>query len=428
MKLSTSFVKTSKSVAGDLESKNARLLTQGGFIKQEIAGVYIYLTLGLRVLNNIEHIVRSEMQKVGMEVLLPALSSKRNWEITKRIDKIDVLFKASGANKASSERNDTEYILNPTHEDIVTPLVQSYASSYKDLPVAVFQIQTKFRNEARSKSGLLRGREFRMKDLYSFHASQEDLLSFYEKMRMHYTAIYETLGLGDETFYTYASGGDFTSGFSNEFQTLLETGEDTIYLDREKKVAYNEEIVNDENAKKLHVDFSSLQVVRASEVGNIFPLNTRFSEAFDYYCTDENGEKKIIYMGSYGIGTSRLMGVIAEKFSDEKGLVWPDAVAPFKYHLITLHGDNTKTVSEKIYMNLGESVCLWDDRDDMSAGEKFSDADLIGCPVQIIVSPRNLANQEVEIRSRSGAFAQFTLPIKDIARLEEEVEKHKESA
>ncbi len=414
MKFTESFIKTSKSVNSDLESVNARLLIQAGFIHQEIAGVYTLLKLGLRVLNNIEAIVRKEMDKIGFEIIMPSLSSKSNWEQTKRIDSVDVLLKATGANKLSIERNQTEYILNSTHEEIITPLVQKFVKSYKDLPIYVYQIQTKFRNEARAKSGLLRTREFRMKDLYSFHKSEKDLLSFYEKVKEIYKNIFNEVGIGDDTYLTYASGGDFTTGYSHEFQTVLEKGEDTIYLDKKNNIAYNREVTSEEDAEKFHVDFSSLEVVKASEVGNIFPLNTKFSKAFDFTYVNEIGEQMPIYMGSYGIGTSRLIGVIAEKFADEKGLVWPFNIAPYKFHIITLHGDNTVEESSKIYEILGEDNCLLDDQINKSAGEKFNDADLIGCPIQIIVSSKNLAQGVIEIRSRSNKFETFTLALSEI--------------
>jgi len=423
MRLSQSFSKTVKSVSEELESANARLLTQGGYIHQEIAGVYSYLPLGLRVLNKIEAIVRSEMDKIGSEVLLSSLAPKANWETTGRLESVDVLFKASGGNQLSQEKNSTEYVLNSTHEEIITPLVQSFVQSYKDLPVAAYQIQTKFRNEARAKSGLMRGREFRMKDLYSFHVSEADLNAFYEKAKESYQAIFAALGLGADTFITYASGGDFTTAYSHEFQTLLANGEDTIYLDRATGVAYNKEVVTDEDAKKLGVDFSKMEIIRASEVGNIFPLGLKFSKAFDFSYLDENGAKQPVYMGCYGIGTSRLMGVIAEKFADEKGLVWPEPIAPFAYHLITLHGEGTEAESAKIYDTLGADNVLWDDRKDKGAGEMFGDADLLGIPVQLIVSPRNLAKNAVEVKSRGGKFESFMVPLEEVSGLAEKIVK-----
>lgn len=417
MKFSQLFVKSSKSIDKELKSKNARLLIQAGYIHQEIAGVYSYLPLGLRTLNKIENIVRVEMDKIGVEILMPTLSSKQNWEKTGRLESVNILFKASGANKESVRCNSVEYIINSTHEEIITPLVQDHVFSYKHLPVFVYQIQTKFRNEERAKSGLLRCREFRMKDLYSFHTSEKDLLDFYERIKTNYMNIFHEVGIGKDTFITYASGGDFTKEFSHEFQTVLENGEDTIYLDRNKSIAYNQEVVTPENAIKLDVDFNSLEIVKASEVGNIFPLNTKFSDAFNYYFVDNKGSKNPVFMGSYGIGTSRLMGILAEKFADDKGLVWPENVAPYKYHLLTLPGKSTLSRGNEIYKIIAED-CLWDDREDISAGEKLHEADLVGCPYQIVVSERTLANKEIEVHSRNGRFETFLLPINDVSKID----------
>jgi prolyl-tRNA synthetase len=328
---------------------------------------------------------------------MTSLSPKSNWEQTGRIDTVDVLMKTSPANAAAKAKNDTEYILNSTHEDMITPLVQLYAQSYKDLPVSVYQIQTKFRNEPRAKSGLLRCREFRMKDLYSFHTSEEDLLRFYEEAKAVYTRVYERLGIGESTFITLASGGDFTTNYSHEFQTICEAGEDTIFLDRENNIAYNREVTTPEDSKKLGVDFSKLEEVRACEVGNIFPLNTKFSKAFDYQYVAEDGTKKPVYMGSYGIGPSRLVGVLVEKFADEKGLVWPKAVAPFQVHLIDIQSSER---GQEIYDQLTEAgvEVLWDDRDER-AGAKFADADLIGIPVRLVISAKT--GDKVEVKNRN---------------------------
>lgn len=423
MKLSLSFTKTDSNLSKQIQSKNARLLIQAGFIKQEISGVYSFLPLGLRVLNKIEDIVRKEMDKVGTEILMPTLSNKANWEATNRYESIDVLFKAVGANKASQLKNSKEYVINSTHEEVVTPLVQHYAVSYKDFPVSTYQIQTKFRNEERAKSGLLRGREFRMKDLYSFHVSEEDLLKFYESIKINYMNIFEEFGIGDDTFETYASGGDFTTAYSHEFQTILETGEDVIYLDRKNKIAYNKEVATPADAKKLGVDFESLEQVTASEVGNIFPLNTKFSKAFGYTFVDEDNTQKPVFMGSYGIGTSRVMGILAEKFSDEKGLVWPTNVAPYNYHLISIWGEGVNEVSNKIYNKLGMYSCLWDDRQHVKTGQKFNDADIIGCPIKLIVSPKTLNSNEIEVSSRSNIFETFLLSLEKIETLQAEIDK-----
>lgn len=402
MKLSELFTKTSKNISAQTESINARLLTRAGYIYQEMAGVYAYLPLGMRVIKNIEEIVRNEMDKIGQEILLPALSGRERWHATGRHDTVDVLMSTKGANEAALAKNRAEYILNPTHEDIITPLAQHFRTSYKDFPYALYQIQTKFRNEPRAKSGLLRGREFIMKDLYSFHLSEASLNDFYEKAKGAYTKVYEKLGLGDDTFITLASGGDFTSNYSHEFQTVLESGEDEIYLDRKNKIAYNKEIATPEDAKKLGVDFDKLEKVSASEVGNIFPLGTKYSELLNYRFVDEDNSQGLVWMGSYGIGISRLMGVIAEKMSDEKGLVWPESVAPYKFHIVVLQKEKNMQKAQEVYEKLGMGNCLIDDRD-VSNGQKFADADLIGCPYQIVVSDKTLAEDSVELIARNGS-------------------------
>ncbi len=417
MKFSELFTKTSKTISEQTESKNAQLLIRAGYIYQEMAGVYAFLPLGLRVIKNIETVVREEMDKIGDELLLPALSSRERWHATKRHDTVDVLMSTKAANAAAMAKHEGEYILNPTHEDLITPLAKAFRSSYKDFPFAAYQIQTKFRNEPRAKSGLLRGREFIMKDLYSFHVSEADLKKFYETAKERYVAVYDRLGLGDDTFVTLASGGDFTKEYSHEFQTLLETGEDTIYLDRENKIAYNKEIVNPEDAKKLGVNFDELEQVKASEVGNIFPLGTKYSELLDYYFTDEDNKRQHVWMGSYGIGISRLMGVIAEKFSDERGLMWPEQVAPYKYHLILIPNQVDPKIAQKLYSDLGSENCLFDDREDVGAGEKFGDADLIGLPIQIVVSKKTLEKDCVEVIDRTQKTQPKLVKLADVKSL-----------
>lgn len=423
MLLSKLFTKTTKDVSSQIESTNAKLLTRAGYIYQEMAGVYAYLPLGMKVIRKIEDIVRKEMDKVGEELLLPALSGRERWHATNRHESIDVLMSTRAANEAALKKSSAEYILNPTHEDIITPLAHHFRTSYKDFPFAVYQIQTKFRNEPRAKSGLLRGREFIMKDLYSFHTSEDDLNEYYEVVKKSYLNIYQQLGLGDDTYVTLASGGDFTKNYSHEFQTLLESGEDTIYLDRKNKIAYNKEIVTKEDEKKLGVDFSKLEQVKATEVGNIFPLGTKFSESLNYKFSAENNDQDYVWMGSYGIGISRIMGVIAEKFADERGLAWPGKVAPFEYHIVALPGDDCMQIATKVYEKLGSDNCLFDDREKATIGEKFADADLIGCPVQIIISPKTLKDDSVEIASRSEKFEKFMCKIIDIDNLPEKLSK-----
>jgi len=418
MKLSKLFTKTSKNISSQIESVNAQLLTRAGYIYQEMAGVYAFLPLGMRVIKNIENIVRDEMDKIGEELLMPALSGRERWHATKRHDAIDILMSTRAANEKALEKSTAEYILNPTHEEIITPIAKHFRTSYKDFPFAIYQIQTKFRNEARVKSGLLRGREFIMKDLYSFHTSEDDLNKFYELAKERYEAIFDRLGIGQDTYITFASGGDFTNDYSHEYQTVLESGEDVIYLDRKNKVAYNKEVATPEDAKKLGVNFDELEQVMASEVGNIFPLSTKFSEHLDYKYSDEDNNQKNVWMGSYGIGISRLMGVITEKFADDKGLVWPESIAPYMYHIVALPDEENIKAANKVYETLGKDKCLYDDRDSASTGERFADADLIGCPVQIVVSKKTLENNCVEVISRSAKFESFMHPIDEIESLE----------
>ncbi|MFA9288512.1 MAG: proline--tRNA ligase [Weeksellaceae bacterium] len=537
------------------ESKNATFLINGGFIDQVMAGAYTFLPLGTRVLHKIEKIVREEMDKIGQEIFMPAIVPKQLWEDTNRLEKVDVLFKASGANAGSIAKNDTEYILNSTHEEVVTPLAKQFNVSYRDLPFGLYQIQSKFRNEPRAKSGILRGREFRMKDLYSFHASEEDLQRYYhDEAKQGYIETFKRLGLGEDTVIALASGGDFTEDFSHEFQTRCEAGEDMIFYSKQKDIYYNREVtpskaplvdtkeemkdrkdvhgegvigvedlqkhlgitadksiktliyetdkkeiiavavrgdydVNEEKVRKVlgcktltlatpetikkvtgaevgyagilglpaevrllvdealeHVvnfetganktDYHTVnanwgrdiekpekfydlkvakdgdldpesgeayEVFKAAEVGNIFPLNTKFSDAIGYMYTAEDGTAKPVYMGCYGIGTSRVMGVLAEKYNDDKGVIWPIQVAPYHVHLvgIDLQDDEIKAKAEKIYEELAKQgiEVLYDDRVESRAGEKFADADMIGIPVRLVVSKRTGEQVEYKLRA-----------------------------
>lgn len=555
MRYSKLFGKTNKK-SKNFESVNASLLIKAGYIDQVMAGVYTFLPLGLRVLNKIETIVRAEMNLIASEVLMPSLAPRELWQQTGRLETVDVLMSTRGANPSSLAKSDASYILNPTHEDVVTPLAKKFTFSYKQLPLSLFQIQTKFRNEPRAKSGLLRCREFRMKDLYSFHRSAEDLKEYYEVVKTAYKRIFEQLGLGDETFVALASGGDFTDDFSHEFQTRCDAGEDLIFHAVKGGVHFNREIapakapiltgeaeteqtlqevlgegligvealakylkipvtkttktiffetdnaemiavavrgdyeVNELKLKKvlgtkvlklaspemvrektgaeigyagvinlpetiriffddsckdrvnfetganktnyhfINVNFGrdvalpekffDLKIAKegdiypetnevyntfkASEVGNIFPLYTKFSDAIDFKVIDENGKELQIYMGCYGIGTSRIMGVIAEKFNDVKGIVWPEQVAPFKVHLIglNLEENSLSQFAESVYQKLlakGVEV-LFDDRQDTNAGEKFGDADLIGIPYRVVISKKN--GDRVELKARNS--------------------------
>lgn len=388
------FGKTSKSVSADEESINAQYLIRGGFVNKQMAGVYNYLPLGLRVLNKIQNIIREEMTAIGgNEILMPTLTQEESYKTTGR-DTMDVLFHTEGPGGA-------KYVLNPTHEEVVTPLVQKYTFSYNDLPLAVFQIQNKYRNEPRAKSGILRGREFNMKDLYSFHANEESLNEFYEVAKKAYHKVYARLGLGDITVLTYASGGAF-SRYSHEFQTLCEVGEDTVYFCEKCRIGINKEIIADQNSCP---ECGNVDLVEKNgiEVGNIFKLMARFSSAFGFKYLDAEGKEQPVEMGCYGIGPSRIMGTLVEVFHDDKGIKWPESVAPFKYHLLALgKEDETFAEAEKIYKNLisrGVEV-LYDDRRGVTAGEKFADADLIGLPIRLVVSKKTLAENSVEQKRR----------------------------
>lgn len=402
MRQSKLFQKTSKESSDQyFGSRNAELLTKAGFVNQLMAGVYSYLPLGLKVLRKIENVVREEMDVIGAnEILMPALAPREVWDATGRYDEVDVLFKLKGA-------GERDLVLNPTHEEIVTPLAKTVIKSYKDLPIAVYQIQNKFRNEARAKSGIMRGREFSMKDMYSFHATESDLNEFYEVTTNAYEKIYKRLGLGDITYKTFASGGAF-SKYSHEFQTITEFGEDTVYIIPGTKTAINKEIINDVEALKDIIpnyrpgDENILEQKKAVEVGNIFKLGTRFSSAFNLTYLDENGDIKNPFMGCYGIGPSRLMGTIAEILSDKSGLNWGVEISPYDLHLISLcHEKEDVMKANEIYekiLSYGIDV-LYDDRV-CSPGTKLNDADLIGIYNQVIISPRTLKENKIEFRTR----------------------------
>lgn len=398
MRQSHLFTRTRREAPKDEVSKNAQLLIRAGFIHKEMAGVYSLMPLGLRTLNKIIGIIREEMNAIGgQEVHLTALQQKETWQPTDQWDddKVDVWFK-------TKLKNGTELGLAVTHEAALTEVMKDFVSSYKALPTYVYQFQTKFRNESRAKSGIMRAREFLMKDLYSFSKSVEDHESFYEKAKQAYTRIFDRLGIGGQTYITFASGGMF-SKYSHEFQTLCDAGEDNVYVHEGKRIAINKEVLKEEVLADLGIQKSELVEKRSIEVGNIFGLGTRFSEALGLLFKDQDGTSKPVIMGSYGIGPGRVMGTIAELWSDDKGLVWPDSVAPFAVHLVALYDETgeVKKAAEGLYENLtakGVEV-LFDDRD-VGAGEKFSDSDLIGIPRRIVVSAKTLKEGSVETKDR----------------------------
>ena len=400
MRQSQLFTKTRKEAPKDEVSKNAQLLIRAGFVYKEMAGAYAYLPLGLRVLNNVISIIRDEMNKIGgQEITLTALQQKETWEPTNQwSDKeVDVWFK-------TELKNGTELGLGVTHEAALTKTMKDFISSYRNLPTYVYQFQTKFRNETRAKSGIMRCREFIMKDLYSFSKTQAEQDAFYEKAKEAYVNVFKRVGLGDRTYVTFASGGMF-SKFSHEFQTVTDAGEDIIHVSEKKGIAINKEVLTPEVLAELGIEVGELVEKKAVEVGNIFSLGTRFSSALDLTYVNEAGEKTPVIMGSYGIGPGRVMGAVVECLSDEKGIVWPESIAPFAVHLISIGKEGSLGLKkgEELYKKLTEAgiEVLFDDRD-ARPGEKFADSDLIGIPVRFVVSDKTCAENKVEVKYRKS--------------------------
>jgi len=405
MRQSQLFTKTRKTAPKDEVSKNAQLLIRAGFIHKEMAGVYAYLPLGLRVLEKVKQIVREEMNAIaGQELIMTALQRKELWEKTDRWNDevVDVWFKSEL--KAGGEVG-----FGWSHEEPIGEMMKNFLSSYKDLPVSVYQFQTKLRNELRAKSGVMRGREFVMKDMYSFAADEASHLAYYESTKAAYMNVFRRLGIGDDTFVTFAAGGAFTK-FSHEFQTICDAGEDVTYIDRAKGIAINEEVMNGETLERLGAVREDFEKVSTAEVGNIFNFGQQKAEDLGLRIKNSDGQDMPVWMGSYGIGVTRLIGVLVEKFADEKGIVWPRAVAPFTVHLVSITGGNPDVAAEadRVYSLLSESgiEVLYDDRD-LRAGEKFSDSDLIGIPKRVIISEKTMAQGGAEVADRATGAAAF---------------------
>src|SRR3989344_1912597 len=412
MRQSTLFTKTRKNTPKDEVAKNAQLLIRAGYIHKEMAGAYALLPLGLRVHNKIENIIRQEMNSIGgQEIILPALQSSEVWKKSGRWDDavIDVWFK-------TFLKDGGELGLGTTHEEPITALMKEFIQSYKDLPRYPYQFQNKFRNELRAKSGILRTREFVMKDLYSFSKDEAEFRLFYEEIAAAYMRVFTRVGLGEKTYRTFASGGSF-SNFSDEFQTVCEAGEDTIYVHEgnsaSRRIAVNKEVYTDDVLKELGIKKEQLKEVSAREGGDIFPLGTKYSSALGLKYKDEEGKMKPVYMGSYGIGPGRLMGTVVEVLSDEKGIVWPREVSPFDIHLVAITGGNKDVVSEadridELLQEHGVEV-LYDDRD-VRAGEKFTDADLIGISQRLVVSEKTVAEGRAELSERKSSGGGVLVP------------------
>lgn len=399
MRQSQLFTKTRREAPADEVAKNAQLMIRAGFISKEMAGVYAYLPLGMKVQEKIKQIVREEMDTIGsQELIMTALQNKQIWEQTGRWDDetVDVWFKSEL--KAGGEVG-----FGWSHEEPIGNMMKNYIASYKDLPVIVYQFQTKLRNELRAKSGIMRGREFMMKDAYSFAVGEEDHNKIYDAMKEVYMNVFRRVGLGDDTFITFASGGAFTE-FSHEFQTICDAGEDTCYVCKEKGIAINEEVMNPTTLKELGVTEDELVKTNMAEVGNIFNFGRQKAEDIGLFYKNEAGEDVAVWMGSYGIGITRLMGVVAEKFADDKGLVWPESIAPFKVHLVALNTEDAEVRdwAEGVFaafQDKGVEV-LFDDRE-ARPGEKFADSDLLGIPYRVVASRKGREQGTFEVVTRA---------------------------
>lgn len=396
MKQTELFSRTRREAPSDETSKNAQLLIRAGFIHKEIAGVYSFLPLGLRVLNNIRKIVAEEMEKLGsIEIWMSTIQNKETWEKTNRWDdkNVDIWFK-------SKLKNESEIGFGWSHEEPISVMMKEHIRSYADLPKAVHQFQNKLRNETRAKSGVMRCREFLMKDMYYFAATDEENAEFYDRATRAYQNVFEKLGLGKITYITSASGGMFTDKFSHEFQTICEAGEDVIYVNHAKQIALNEEVFNKETLDGMGMKEEEFEKKKAAEVGNIFNFGTKKSEDLGLYFKDRDGKEAPVHLSSYGIGITRLMGVLVEVNGSENSMLWPPCVSPFKYHIIEINSENplVRETAQNVYKML-ERGALYDDRD-LRAGEKFYDADLIGAPLRIIISERNVLDGKIEFLDR----------------------------
>jgi len=411
MRLSQNFTHTLREAPADEVSRNAQLLIRAGFVYKVMAGVYAYTPLGLRVVENIKQIVREEMNAIGgQELIMTNLQAKEPWEETTRWsdEVVDIWFK-------TKLQDGTDLGLAWSHEEAILAMMRQYVQSYKDLPIKVYQFQTKLRNELRAKAGIMRGREFVMKDMYSLHSSAEDLDAFYEQSIEAYKRCYDRFGIGDETFVTFASGGAFTK-FSHEFQTICDAGEDILYVHRGKNIAVNEEVL-DEAVKELGISKDELEKVKSAEVGNIFNFGTEKCDQMNLHFTDKDGTEKPIYLGSYGIGITRVMGVIVEKFADDRGIVWPEQIAPAKVYLVQI-GQESKETADALYDELmGKGIeAIYDDRDERP-GAKFADSELMGIPYRITVSDRLLGDEKFELTPRTTGVAELLTREELLAKL-----------
>ncbi|KKQ25398.1 MAG: hypothetical protein US39_C0008G0061 [Microgenomates group bacterium GW2011_GWC1_37_12b] len=406
------FPKTKKEAPKDAESVNHKLLVRGGFIDQLMAGSWTLLPLGQRVVTKINQIIREEMNSTGaQEILMPLLHPKNVWNETGRWDKAkEVMYQF----KDSHEK---EFALSFTHEEIFLDLVRKHINTYKDLPLALYHFSTKFRNEPRARSGILRGREFMMKDLYSIHATEEDFNKYYEEVKKAYVRAFTRMGFKIKV--TEAAGGVFTDNNTHEFQVLTPGGEDTIFYCDKCDFSQNKEIFKGiESEECPSCKKGKIVEAKSIEVGNIFPFGTYYSELMRVYYTDEKGLKKPVYFGSYGIGSTRVMGAWVEANHDDKGIIWNKAIAPFDAHLVEVRSQKSEVrkMAKKVYDELTEAgiEVLWDDRE-VSAGEKFADSDLIGIPVRLVISEKT--GEKLEYKERKSDTTTLLTPDEILKKL-----------
>jgi len=411
---SRAFISTKREAPKDEVSINAQLLLRGGYVDKLTSGVYSILPLGFLVLKKIERIIREEMNAIGgQELLMPALQPKELWEETGRWDSMDVLYKLK-------DQQGREFGLGPTHEEVVVDIMRKRTISYKDLPLYLYQMQTKFRDELRSKSGLLRGREFIMKDMYSFHASEEDRKKYYETAKKAYVRVFKRCGL--KTIITEASGGSFSKEVSHEFQTPTESGEDLVIHCEKCGWVKNMEIADKKAGDPCPMCGTILKEIKSIEVGNIFTLGTRFSSAMSAVFTDKDGSVKPMIMGCYGMGLGRILGTVAEVNHDDRGIIWPRELAPYDVHVVALSSKDPKIAKKvfaeaaNMYKQLSKTMSvLYDDREQTSAGQKFADADLIGAYWRVVISEKTLSKKKAEIKRRKDASAKLVL-LKDVEK------------
>ncbi len=406
MLASKNFAPLIKDTPAEAEVISHQLLLRSGMIRKVASGIYNWLPLGFKTLKLVENIVREEMTNTeSQEIFMPMVQPRDLWEDSKRWDKFGpelLRFK---------DRHERDFCLGPTHEEIITDLIRNNLSSYKELPLSLFQIQTKFRDEIRPRYGIMRGREFLMKDAYSFHLDQECLNNTYQKIRDAYKTIFNRLGLGYKI--VKADSGAIGGEISEEFHVLAESGEDTLAFSEESEIAINAELLINENesidslqGKTFPDSQEEIKLAKGIEVGHIFQLGNVYSSAMNATVLDENGNRQALQMGCYGIGVSRIVAAAIEQNHDDKGIIWPKNIAPIQISILPIFkesSDNTFIFAEKLYKDLsklGLRVML-DDRQERF-GKKITESELVGSSYAVVIGKSYTENKTIELISRNG--------------------------